>query len=617
MNRSHVNAINDTNDINDINDARHSLHALEQLLCDAEQAGQPFSPAVCAENDRLEQFPAAAAQLLDQFGLPAYYVPAAHGGRLRSFAELVQLWRAVARRDITAAVGHGKTFLGAACVWVANDPGQARRIGGDVAKGVVVSWGLTERHHGSDLLAGELTATPTASGWRLQGEKWLINNATRGQILCALTRTGSTGGPRGFSLFLLDKRELPADQYHYLPKERLHGIRGADISGIAYTQAEVGPQQLVGKLGQGVEIVLKALQLSRTTCVALSLGAADHALRLAYAFCAERRMYERRLLELPLVQRQLGEIVASLLVVEAVGIVASRTIEALPGEMSVIAALAKAFVPSTVDTLIGAAGELLGARAFLMNDYAHGMFQKLERDHRIVAIFDGSTVVNRNSLINQFRGLARAWQSGKVDGQGVAQACDLARSLPPFAPEQLCLLSGGGCSLVQSWPAALGQLTELTQLAQLPQLPQPAHAGEAGAALDNVLRLAQALDGCVQHVMQDMAQYQPSPRDVPPEAFDLARRYELCFAAAACLQLWLHNRVAANNAGWWRDALWVQAGLLHLLCALQPETVGDGALYDGLTAQLMASRAVDAGSPPVSSVSLASLLTDLPQTESA
>ncbi|MFC5475892.1 acyl-CoA dehydrogenase family protein [Paraherbaspirillum soli] len=547
-----------------------ALDALESLLQAQDQAGRPFSPAACAELDRLEQFPAAACRLLDAFGLHRHYVPRRHGGLMADHAELVQLWRAVARRDLTIAVGHGKTFLGAACVWVAADSEQARRLAQEIAAGAVVSWGLTERQHGSDLLAGELAASKTDDGWRVNGEKWLINNATRGQLLCALARTDPAGGPRGFSLLLIDKRQLTETEYRCLPKERTHGIRGADISGIAYQDAQVPDRALVGQAGQGIEIVLKALQLSRTTCVALSLGAADHALQLALDFAAQRILYERRLIALPLVRRIFGEVTASLLTAEVVSVVASRCIHALPGEMSVVSALTKAFVPSTIDQVLTQLGDLIGARAFLSEEHAHGMFQKIERDHRIVAIFDGSTVVNRNALINQFRGLARAYHGQHWEREGLTQAVNLAAALPEFAPQRLRLVSAGGCSVLQSLPAAVAQL------------------GDLPAA---VLRLAARLDRAAAALMQELAAYQPAPREVPPQAFELARRYELCFAGAACVQFWLANRAALSNPPLWRNGLWLQACLLRILEQLDPGAIqdededeeDDGDIYAGLT----------------------------------
>ncbi len=73
---------------------------------------------------------------------------------------MLRLLRAVSRIDLTVAAAHGKTYLGAVSTWIAGDDGAARRLGRRIADGEVVSCALTERDHGSDLLAGEVTARP-------------------------------------------------------------------------------------------------------------------------------------------------------------------------------------------------------------------------------------------------------------------------------------------------------------------------------------------------------------------------------------------------------------------------------------------------------------------------
>ena len=553
--------------------------AVEQTLSNAARDGQPFSAACIAQHDRREQCPEAACQLLNVFGLAAYYVPVGHGGKLESFSELVQLLRAVARRDLTTAVAHGKTFLGAACVWVAADPTQAQWLAQEIVAGSIVSWGLTERHHGSDLLASEFTASKHPHGWLVNGEKWPINNATRGQVLCALAQTDPAGGPRGFSLLLMDKRELVPGSYRCLPKEATHGIRGADISGIAYHDAVVPHGALVGTVGEGLEVVLKALQMTRTVCAALSLGAADHAFELALRFASERQMYGRRLLDLPLVRRTLGEAAATLLVAETVSEVASRCITTLPGEMSVVSAVTKAFVPSVIDELIASLGDLLGARAFLTGVFEHGMYQKIERDHRIVAIFDGSTVVNRNSVINQFGSLSRLYDGQTCDREGLAVALDARAPLPPFAPGRLRLVSNTGCSVLQALPQAVVELGQI----------QGARRPTARA-----LRMADAVQEAASTLIQECCAYRPSSRDVPPEAFDLARRYELCFAGAACIGYWVanhrHVREEEGSTALWDDALWLESALVrivHQLTPTAPQLETDMESYDLLIDRIL------------------------------
>ncbi|QFR02142.1 acyl-CoA dehydrogenase [Streptomyces phaeolivaceus] len=546
---------------------------LETLL--AAHEDDAFAPEALAGLDDREEFPAGAVRVLDDAGLPAHYVLPPDG----DLGETVRLLRAVARRDLTVAVAHGKTFLGAAPVWVAGTPDQAARLADRVRAGEPVCWGLTERDHGADLMAGEFAATAdtergaggladasglggesgvagvSAAGWRLTGEKWLINNATRSTLACVLARTDPAGGARGFSLFLVDKRELPEGAWRNLPKVRTHGIRGADISGFALDDVPVPADALIGQEGDGIPVVLKTLQLTRVTCAALSLGAADHALRLARDFATGRELYGRRLADVPHVRRILGRAAAAALVAEAVSLLSVRSVHTLPGELSAISALTKAFVPTLTQETLASLGELLGVRGFLTSPPGGG-FAKLERDHRICAIFDGSTAVNRAALLNQMPRLARQLSRRRTDAEGLRTAADLAAPLPPFAPDRLTLLSVTGCSAVQALP-------ELA--ARLRRHEPPG----TGPLLDRLLTELVCLE-------TDLADFVPVAGGLPSTAFRLAEAYERAYASAACLLLWLENpTLRTGRLG--GDGLWLRACLTVLL------GVDDSEVLDALT----------------------------------
>ncbi|MDW5329451.1 acyl-CoA dehydrogenase family protein [Plantactinospora sp. KLBMP9567] len=550
--------------------------------------GDPHDPARVASFARLvaldarEEFPAEICAELDRLGLPRWYVPAEFGGELRSYEELLHAVRILARRDLTVAIGHGKTYLGAVSAWVGATPEQARRVGAEVLAGSVISLALTEREHGSDLLAGEVSAVPTGAGYRVDGEKWLINNASRGDLVCVLARTEPAGGTRGFSLLMVDKRRLASGTFRCLPKERTHGVRGADISGIAFAGAEVPAEALVGTAGAGPEIVLKSVQLTRTMCAAMSLGLADQALRLVLDFAAGHRLYDRPLVDLPHANRTLTEAYVDLLIGEATSVLTARGIHATPGELSVTSAVAKYLVPTMMDRTIPRLGQVLGARALLTEDHADGLFQKIERDHRIVGIFDGNTLVNLNTLVNQFPGLVRGYRRGVVD-PGLADTVELARPLPDFDRNRLALLSRTGCSVVQQLPAAVAEVLELV---------------DAGIAPPALAVQAETLAGLVDGLHERMAAYRPQPRQVPAEAFRMAGEYALAFAAAACLHLWLRNRhwlADGPTAPLWADARWLRACLHRLIGQLRPATAtgpepDDGEDYDRLLPDLRAQH---------------------------
>ncbi|MFJ6775397.1 acyl-CoA dehydrogenase family protein [Kitasatospora sp. NPDC091257] len=556
---------------------------LEQFLGDPDAPGTVFSYARSLELDESETFPADICRVLEDWRLQDHYVPAEHGGRLTDYETVMQVMRTVARRDLTVAIGHGKTYLGGVCVWVSGSPEQAARLAADIRAGVPVSLGLTERAHGSDLLADEVHGEPDgAGGWLVSGEKWLINNATRGSVLSALVRTDPAGGPRGFSVLLMDKRGLGPEHYRCLDKIRTHGIRGADISGIAYDRAPVPAAALVGTEGGGLETVLKALQLTRTMCAALSLGAADHALALALDFAERRELYGRRLVDLPQARQVLASAAADVLVGEALATVAIRSVHTLTGELGVAAAATKYLVPTGTEQVIAELTRLLGARAFLKGEHAGGMFQKVDRDHRIVGLFDGNTLVNLNSLVNQFRSLSRGWERGTGDTAGAATAFDLAAPLPALDPSRLSLVAKGGSGIVASLPASVAALR--------------AEAGH-DPALDGALEAAELLLAVTGRVHAEMAAHRSPVSDVPTAAFEVARRYSLCLAGAACLGLWAHNHRAAargRTGALWRDGVWLWPALDRLLVRLGEQDGPRPEAYPALLARLRDTRAAGA-----------------------
>ncbi|MGI5351764.1 acyl-CoA dehydrogenase family protein [Streptomyces sp. CA-250714] len=545
---------------------------LDAWLGDPHDSTGPFGYATAARADAAEEFPSAACAALDELGLQHYYVPAQYGGTLTCLPQLLELIRTLARRDLTTAVGHGKTFLGAVCIWVAEEGAGAARLADLVRAGEPVSLGLTERAHGSDLMAGEVVAEATPDGYRISGEKWLINNATRGRLVCLLARTAPEGGPRGFSLLLVDKAELPSGTFRTLPKVPTLGIRGADISGLAFDGAPVARDCLVGQEGKGPETVLKALQITRSLCTALSLGAADHGLRLAHGFAAERELYGRRMLDLPQVRRTLAEAYGDLLAAEALSTVAARSIHTLPGELSVTSAVAKYLVPTMVDRMLLRLRGVLGARAFLSDYHAHGRFQKLERDHRIVGIFDGNTMVNLYALTAQFRTLARGFarRTGRsCDPEQHAATFSLTGPLPDLRPDRLSLLARDGSALMASLPTSTAALER---------------AAAADARLAPAARSAATLTAACRELHARMGAARLLPGGAPVESFDLARGYSACFAAACALGLWRHN--SGPYDGGWREGqppgeadgapspLWLQAVLDRLSSALEEAVPG-------------------------------------------
>ncbi|WP_446226121.1 acyl-CoA dehydrogenase family protein [Nocardia sp. IBHARD005] len=544
---------------------------LDDILGAGDALGNPAGHSALNAADRIDEFPTGAVALLDQHRLFEYYVPVEYGGRLDDYAATMDIIRTIARRNVTLAVAHGKTFLGAVTIWVGADQQLAQRVADVILSGTAVSWGLTERGHGSDLLSGDMRLTRDEhDNLVLDGEKWLINNATRGGALTLLVRSKPEGGPRGFDLVFFDKSRH--DAYRPVPKELTHGIRGADISGIRIESAVVDEADLVGRAGTGLETVLRGLQLTRTLCCALSLGAADSALDAALEFARTRTLYGRALVDLPDARRILGEALADQFLNEAFAFVVARSIHELPAELSLHCAAAKFLVPTRTEAMLRRLRGLVGARSVLDGD--DRVLGRIERDHRIVSLFDGNTVVNLSSLISQFSLL-----SGKdgLPAETMAATCRMDRVPAPVEHARLSLLAKRGSSALRSL-AATAQAT-----AQDPGTPE-------------TLRTLIAETSRLTDAETARAAGQPLiAADTPNSSFVVAERLSLCLGAACAIHFWYANRDDRDRHPLWRDGLWLEAVLGRVLDLLRDDADHFGGTYGPtdrlLTAALELPRA--------------------------
>lgn len=543
-----------------------AAETLERLLGDPFAPENAFSFKNAVALDEREEYPAQACQLLDALKVSDYYIPSDLGGELKSFEEFINVLRVIARRDLTVAIAHGKTYLGAVATWVGGSREQQRRLVEIIKSGSQIALALTERLHGSDLLASEVEAKSVAGGYALSGEKWLINNATRGHALTVFAKTGGSADPRGFSLFLVEKGDGAHRTFKTLPKIKTHGIRGADISGISFDNTFLPEDAVIGQVGAGLEIMLKAFQLTRTVITGLSLGAADTALRVALDFALARKLYGDSVFAIPHARRLLCDAFIDLLICECLTIASARSIHVEPEQMSLRSAIGKYLVPTMVEKLLKSLSVVLGARQYLRQEHCHGIFQKVYRDNAILSLFDGSTVVNLHAIALQLGHLTRRSEHANERqselSNRLARIFSLTQPLPDFDPAALTLHNRGRDSILQGFALSLEKLSSLSS----PSSIAPKDTRDS-ATLALIESRARAIMAEVESQCEFItASLKDSAFNKSPEMFEQAERYCLLEAAACCVHLWVHNRETLGE--FFEQGDWLVLSLERLLVRL-------------------------------------------------
>ncbi|MFG3052179.1 acyl-CoA dehydrogenase family protein [Kitasatospora sp. NPDC048239] len=513
--------------------------------------GCPFDPdtgmslARGLHADETETEPVDAYRAAWAAGLHEHLVPVAEGGRLASFETLTAVVRAASRRDLAVPVGLGSTFLAATPVWIWGDDEQRRRVAELVLGRAWGTAGISEEAAGSDLLATATRAAPVDGGFLLNGRKWLVGNGRRSSFATVLAASDPS-----FGLFLLDF-DAPGQQagdlpegpggVRRLPRVRTHGLRGHDLSGFTLDDLPVGPEAVLGRPGRGIEMVSGMLQYTRTLVGGMGLGAADTALRIALRHARERVLYGEPALELAPVRALLARGFADLLVAECTALSAARALDVARQRMPLWSAVAKYVVPGLCLDAIGACGEVLSARAYLREGVAGGAFQKLSRDAAITPVFEGTELVQLDTIRAQL--LSRARRSGGSPALPLPLLFGFGEPVPPLAPrdQRPSLTYGGTDEVVDLLDEAVAALADDPELASMAR------------------RLLTVRDE-TRETFRNLSAVRGA------DAYEAARRHCLVHAGACCLHTWLQRRTALGGLA--ADRAWLSVALRRVLARL-------------------------------------------------
>jgi len=163
---------------------------------------------------------------------------------------------------------------------------------------------ITERDAGSDVGAIRTRAIPDGEAWRLWGEKWFCSNPDAGLALVLARPEGAAAGTRGLGLFLLPRR-LPdgtPNAYRIVRLKEKLGTRALPTGEIVLEGARAW---LVGAPGEGFRQMADMINMSRLSNGMRAAGLMRRALTEALHVARQRVAFGRRLVELPLMRRQL------------------------------------------------------------------------------------------------------------------------------------------------------------------------------------------------------------------------------------------------------------------------------------------------------------------------
>ena len=248
-----------------------------------------FPPALIRAHDEQHKSPIHMVPIMAELGLFALPLPEEYGGLGKDWRTVsLVLERLAYRGDTGSLFGTTMTFGGASLLKYGSERQKAALLP-KIARGeILFSLALTEPGAGSDAGGVITSARRTNSGWRVNGRKIWISNASTSDYLVTACRTepGSTG-PRGISMLLIP-RDTPGISMTKLPKVGHNCMPSWDIS---FQDVDVPDEALMGEEGRGFRHLMATLHYGRASQAAGAIGKGQAVVDLAVAHAKERSQF--------------------------------------------------------------------------------------------------------------------------------------------------------------------------------------------------------------------------------------------------------------------------------------------------------------------------------------
>ncbi|MBP0465112.1 acyl-CoA dehydrogenase family protein [Roseomonas sp. PWR1] len=341
-----------------------------------------------ARMDEEDRMPEPARAALRAHGLFGISIPEAHGGLGLTMEEEAGLMLVLGRAAPAYRAVYALNSGGAAQILLRAGTGaqKARWLPGLARGDLIACFCLSEPEAGSDAASLTTRAVRDGDGWRITGRKRWVTNAPEAGMLMVMARTGGNGA-RGVSAFAID----PATPgIAILPAQAKMGMRGAAVADIAFEDARVPADALVGAEGEGLKLALAGLDKVRLHLAALCAGLMERMVEEGRRHALARRQFGGPIADQPAVAALLADSVAEALAARCLALDLARARDdgtLRPAD----AAAAKLFATEAACRVADRVLQVHGGEGYMRG----AAIERLYRDVRLLRILDGTSEIQR------------------------------------------------------------------------------------------------------------------------------------------------------------------------------------------------------------------------------
>jgi len=344
---------------------------------------------VAVELDRKEEFSVELTKKMGEAGLFGITIPEELGGQGLDYLSYIIAIEEVARVDSSpAATIAAHNSLGITPIFNFGTEEQKLKLIPSLCKGDKLwAFGLTEVNAGSDAKGVETTADLLDGEWVINGSKMFITNAAS-DIASGITNlaiTGMNGDKKELSAILTPRETLG---YITVPMRDKLMWRSADNAIMTFENCRVPEENLLGKRGDGMKIMLSTLDGGRLSIAAMGLGLAQGAYEMALEHSKRRKQFGRPLSDFQGIYFKLAEMATKIELARNTLYNTCRLKDAgLPYGKQ--AAMSKLYCSQIAKEVADEAVQIFGGYGLMRENHV----ERFYRDQRLLQIGEGTSEI--------------------------------------------------------------------------------------------------------------------------------------------------------------------------------------------------------------------------------
>ena len=339
-------------------------------------------------------FPSEFIQLAADLGLFGLTLPAEFGGAGASYVAYGLVCQELERGD--SGLRSFVSVQSSVCMYpifrYGSDEQKKRFLPAMAAGKIIGCFGLTESDSGSDPASMRTVAKKVPGGWRINGSKLWITNATLADIAIVWAKTEQ--GVRGF---LLEK------EFEGFKRNDIHlkmSLRASMTGELVFDDVFVPDENLLPKSDCGLKAPLSCLSQARYGIAWGAMGAAMACFDITRSYLLERKQFDKPLASFQLIQNDLALIYTEIIKAQALNLHIGRLKEQKK-ETPVMISLAKSNACREALNIARTCRNLLGANGISLEYHVIRHMLNLES----VYTYEGTDNVHKLILGRHITGI--------------------------------------------------------------------------------------------------------------------------------------------------------------------------------------------------------------------